>query len=72
MTYEQIVEIEPGIKTIIEGIKPKTEAYFRYRQYESLKAELWPLVGWGARNEDLRNQQAWDIIAQIVIDKLGI
>jgi len=35
--------------------------------YESLKNHLYPLVGWEAKNKELRNSESWDIAIKYLV-----
>ena len=72
LTIDEIIRIDPRIGTILDGIKVNRRSPKRYKLYGTLKIQLSKLVGWSAEKQELRNTQAYDIVMDVVIDKLNL
>lgn len=73
LTLHQIISIEPRIAEILITLKPSRKHWQkRLAQYSEVKGKLSKLVGWEAEQYDLRTCQAYDVIMDIVIEKLNV
>lgn len=72
LTLLQIISIEPRIAEILIALKPSRDYRKRYAQYYEVKGKLSNLVGWQAEQFDLRTCQAYDVILDIVMEKLSL
>ena len=68
MNYEEIIKIEPRVHKVIEKLKPTRS----WNDYEKIKKQITPLVGWYAEKEELRNENAYEIIINTVADRLAL
>ena len=73
-TLEGLYQIEPELASIAKkAIAHKGLQYERKRAaYVAAKDEAWELVGWEARNPQLRNSGAWDCFFRYILDELNI
>lgn len=72
LTLLQIISVEPRIAEILIALKPNRGYWKRLGQYSETKKALGNLVGWGAEQYILRTCQAYDVILDIVIEKLSL
>ena len=72
LTLLQIISIEPRIGEILITLKPSRSYSKRLNQYSETKRKLGDLVGWGAELFELRTCQAYDVVLDIVIEKLNV
>lgn len=62
MKFDELCKIEPALLRILNHaeLSKRKGATRRQEAYEAAKESAWPLVGWGAKNPDLRNEEAWE------------
>jgi len=72
LTIDEIIRIDPRIGTILDGIKVNRRSPKRRSLYSPVKMQLSELVGYSAEHPGLRNAQAYDIVMDIVIEKLNL
>jgi len=67
-----ILIIEPQLNSVIEAAKKQenVEGYHRIRRWYKLKAHMNYLVGFEAKNTQLRTMQHWDVVSKAVNDLL--
>jgi len=60
LIWDEICAIEPRLKAL--GDLAKTlERDWQYKNYETMKNRMYPLVGMEAQNPALRGSEAWDV-----------
>lgn len=70
LTWTQIVAIEPSLQDIIAEAKAIPDPW--WDDYSELKMRLSALVGTGARNQRLRNCQAYDVAIDKLVEALRL
>ena len=65
-TFADLCEIEPQLLSF-EPIPYDIDDSEFDKIYESLKNRLYPIVGWEAKNKELRNSESWDIAIKYLV-----
>lgn len=71
MTIEQIFEIEPRVKLIVENIARNKNRNI-WISYSECKNKCLKYVGYYARKEALQTSESYDNLLKYICDKLGI
>ncbi len=65
-TFADLCKIEPQLLSF-EPIPHDIDDSEFDKIYESLKTHLCPIVGWEAKNKELRNSESWDIAIKYLV-----
>lgn len=63
---QQILELEPAIRTILEIAADPEPRKNRWIAYEALKRMIQPYVGFDARQQELRTCQHYDLMIEAI------
>ncbi len=67
---QRVIELEPGICTILEIAADPEPRENRWIAYEALKRMMQPYVGFDARQEELRTCQHYDLMIDAINELL--
>ncbi len=73
MQLSQLLTTEPRLDKLLKQAKGrKVRGRRKYEAYEQYRSDLGHLVGWGAENPALRNEQAYQTAIQALGRALGV
>lgn len=74
MNLEYLYRNEPALKGIVDRALTQRRSNIaqRYAAYDSAKSEAYRLVGYAAKNEDLRNHKAYEIFVISLAEGLNL
>lgn len=74
MNLDYLYREEPGLKTVMDKALTQSRGNIRrrYDAYDNAKQSAWALVGYGARNENLRNHRAYETFIIALAEGLNL
>lgn len=74
MNLEYLYQNEPALKSVMDEARAQRRGTIgqRYAAYDNAKEAVFRLVGYGARNENLRNHRAWECFVISLAEGLNL